>query len=1083
MSQDGLVMEASQPIFGRISMLSKVRPFGSSTDHLFIGTNRFQYFTIAWDPETRKLETVNKFEDASEKQVRDTQSRDLCLVDPSGRYFALELFEGVINFIRIKQPRKGGPTNYMDKPEQIRITELKVRASTFLYTELKQPKIAFLFDKGRDDIRLATYRIVDDKMQISSFDPVKDREDDIGGLDVGANMLIPVPKGDTPTKRYIVRQTAGVAAPKAHLGGVIVIGETKFTYFDDESKATVECLLDEASIYSAWERFNDTQYLLADIFGTLSLLTIVVEQDEVINLHLVKVGKTSPATVMVHMGDGILFVGSHEGDSQLVQLDLTPGNETLKVLQTLENIAPIMDFAVMDMGGRDGETQSNEYSSGQARLVTGSGAFEAGSLRSVRSGVGLGDLGILADMEDIRGVFTLRSNEESKDDILAVSLPIETRIFTFDTDGEIEEVEDLRGLAMNHPTHLLKNLPGGLILQITEVGTTVLGPGPSFTVAHWLPPPGQLITAAAANENFVLLSVNGKTLISLSINQGLKEVAVQGAGDDNQIACIHIPEDIPGVGVVGFWKSGSISILKLTNLEIVHSENLRRRNTASIPRDIAMAQLLPTSLSGPTLFIAMEDGVVLTFTVDTSDFSLSDSKSIVLGMHQARFSILPRKNGLSNIFATCEHPSLIYGAEGRIVYSAVTADDAICVCPFDSEAFPDSIVVATDENVKISQIDTERRTHVSTLPIGATVRRIAYSPHERAFGLGCVKRGIFDGEEIINSTFSLVEDVSFGQLCPPVELNSENGTELIECIVRAQLPTAHGEHEPAERFILGTSFLDEETCAPDIKGRILVFGIDNNRAPYLILSHELKSACRKIAIMDGKILAALNKTLVLYDYLEDTEASAVLTKLATYRTATCPIDLAVHGNIIAVSDLMKSVSLVEYTKGDKGLPDKLEEVARHPLAVWSTAVSHIEDGSYLESDQDGNLIILQRNVDGVTLEDKKRLEVTSEMNLGEMVNRIQKIEVEPTASAMVNPKAFLATVSQVYLPLFLVKAKLDSVLTVKKSRPKVRFTSLLLSSPKPKTYFSASKIAFWERFPVSAEFSSTLTVHSRIMFA
>ena len=43
--------------------------------------------------------------------------------------------------------------------------------------------------------------------------------------------------------------------------------------------------------------------------------------------------------------------------------------------------APILDFAVMDMGGRDGETQTNEYSSGQARLVTGSGGWEEGSLR------------------------------------------------------------------------------------------------------------------------------------------------------------------------------------------------------------------------------------------------------------------------------------------------------------------------------------------------------------------------------------------------------------------------------------------------------------------------------------------------------------------------------------------------------------------------------------------------------------------------------------------------------------------------------------------------------------------------------
>ena len=1005
-------MEASKAIYGHVSMLAKIRPVGATTDHLFIGTIRFQYFTVVWNPQTRQLDTVQSFVDASEKHMRDSQSRDRCLVDPTGQYMVMELFEGVLNLVKIIKPKKGS-SDYLDKPEQVRITELRVRSSTFLHTETKQPKLALLHDNGLGDVRLSTYRIVDEKFQYSSFDPSKNRENDISDLDQGASHLIPVPKGKEEQKRYIVRNTA---AAKAQLGGAIVVGETKMTYLDDESKAVVEYALTEASIFVAWERFDDLHYLLADDYGYLHLLTLVVDGAVVTDMDVRKIGKTSKATVLVNMGEGILFIASHEDDSQVVRIQLGDETHSLEVLQTMDNVAPILDFAVMDMGNREGETQTNEYSSGQARLVTGSGVFEGGSLRSVRSGVGLDDIGILLDMEDVRGVFTLRSSDSVQfNNTLVLSLPIESRVIKFDADAGIEEIENFRGFSFDQRTLLAMNL-NDLILQVTETAASLLGP--CGVAAQWKPPSGQIITTASANGGHVLLSANGTTLVSLDVRQGLKEVAVQNLGNNDQIACIHVPMQISNVGVVGFWKSGSISILNLETLAIIYSEDLRRTNDASIPRNIALTQVLPPALSGPTLFVAMEDGIVLSFNVDKSNYSLSGRKSIVLGTQQAQLQVLPRKEpGLFNVFATCEHPSLIYGSEGRIVYSAVTAESATHVCSFNSEEFPDSIVVATAENIKISQIDSERRTHVRTLPMGETVRRIAYSANERAFGIGCIKRELFKGEEVITGTFRLVEDVMFGEMGKPFVLRDQNGPELIECVIRAELPTEHGDHEPAERFVVGTSYLDDEAAPEDVRGRILVFGVDSQRNPYLVATQVLKGACRRVAILDGKILAALTKTVVMYKYEETTEASASLSKLATYRTSTCPIDLNITGNIIAVSDLMKSMSLVEYIPGKEGLPDKLVEVCRHHQSCWSTAVTHIEGDSYLESDAEGNLLVLRRNVNGVLLEDRKRMDVTSEMNLGEQVNTIRQINVEPSPNAMIIPKAFLATVSFPVYPI------------------------------------------------------------------
>lgn len=143
-----------------------------------------------------------------------------------------------------------------------------------------------------------------------------------------------------------------------------------------------------------------------------------------------------------------------------------------------------------------------------------------------------------------------------------------------------------------------------------------------------------------------------------------------------------------------------------------------------------------------------------------------------------------------------------------------------------------------------------------------------------------------------------------------------------------------------------------------------------------------------------------------------------LERCATYRTSTAPIDLCIHNNQIAIADLMKSVSIITYTPGQGGLDDTLVETGRHFQTAWGTAVAHVGDETWLEADAEGNLMVLRQNVAGVTADDKRRLEVESEIRMGEMVNRIRSFEVEIDSKnpAPVVPKAFMGTVEgSIYL--------------------------------------------------------------------
>ncbi|KAI1176817.1 mono-functional DNA-alkylating methyl methanesulfonate N-term-domain-containing protein [Nemania sp. FL0916] len=1007
-----LVHTSTQYVNGTVAMLQRLRPRDADTDLLFVGTDRFQYFTVRWDSAKGGLDTFEMFYDMDEKHMRDSQSQDKCIVDPTGRFMVVLLWEGVINVLRMHTVK--GKRQNLSWMDQVRISELFIKCASFLHVETGYPKVAFLYQTRTEnpDCHLVSYRLTNDdkNTEVSRFE-TRDQIDRMEIEDPGSALLIPVSKGEEHHKRYLSRNAASA---RAQLGGVIVLGETRILYYDDAAKKKVETALQEASIFVAWTEYDVSHYFVGDDYGNLWLLEMLLDGAVVTGMKMRKIGVISRPNCLVYMGHGTLFVGSHYGDSQVFHVDIDRGE--IELTQTLHNIAPILDLTIMDMGNREGEGQtSNEYSSGQARIVTGSGVHKDGSLRSVRSGVGLDDEGILDSMDNVRSLFSLRSHGATKVDVLVVSSLFETKIFLFGSTEHIKEVDNFKGMILTETTLLVQNLPNDRILQVTPSCVLLIDLESGVAVSTWRPAEGE-ITNISANDEWVLLSVDGRVLVCLQIGQDLIKYEQNDLGDSDQIACIHLPPQYPNIGVVGFWKSGSVSIVDIKTLQSLHGENLRRKeDNASVPRDVVLAQILPADIAGPTLFVSMEDGFVVTFNVSKEDFSLSGRKMVVLGTRHARLQLLPQPGGMYNIFSTSEIPSLIYGSEGRIVYSAVTSDDAICVCPFDAEAFPDCIVVATEKEVKLSRIDNERRTHVKPLPMGETIRRIAYSKSERAFGLGCFHREVKDNEEVIVSSFKLVDEVIFKQLGKAFILDSSPRVEMVEAVIRADLEDSYGNR--AERFIVGTSYLDDGhiiTAHNDKRGRILVLGIDSEREPYLITYRQLKGACRALAVMGDKIVAALAKTVIVYSYTEASTVSAELKRLASYRPATYPIDLVVQGNTIAVADLMKSMSLVEFTPAADGQPAKLTEVSRHYQSFWATALCHIDgdaDGeAWLESDTQGNLVVLRKNTAGVTTEDRRRMEVTSEINLGEMVNKIRKVTVDASDSAIVVPKAFVGTV-------------------------------------------------------------------------
>ena len=184
-------------------MLQKIRPASSRTDHLLVGTDRYTYFTVSWDAKAKQLRTEKSYVDTADKAARDTQTGDRCLVDPTGRFMTLELFEGVVTVIPIlhKGKRKGAPEvdiGNLGDPLPARIPELFVRSSGFLHPRkgsAEKPRLALLYEDNHQKTRLrvrelgyaAGGSISEGSVDLIEVDSIKEE------LELGASHIIPVP--------------------------------------------------------------------------------------------------------------------------------------------------------------------------------------------------------------------------------------------------------------------------------------------------------------------------------------------------------------------------------------------------------------------------------------------------------------------------------------------------------------------------------------------------------------------------------------------------------------------------------------------------------------------------------------------------------------------------------------------------------------------------------------------------------------------------------------------------------------------------------------------------------------------------
>uniref|UniRef100_A0A8C4R1E9 DNA damage-binding protein 1 n=1 Tax=Eptatretus burgeri TaxID=7764 RepID=A0A8C4R1E9_EPTBU len=823
-------------MYGKVAVMELFRPQGEAKDLLFILTAKYNACILEYKQDGDKVDIVTRAHGNVQDRIgRPSETGIIGIIDPECRMIGLRLYDGLFKVIPLDRD------NRELKAFNIRLEELIVIDVKFLYG-CQVPTICFVYQdpQGR---HVKTHEV---SLRDKEFNKGPWKQDNV---ESEACMVIAVPQP---------------------LGGALIIGQESITYHNGDKYLAIAPPVIKQSMVVCQNRVdgNGSRYLLGDMEGRLFML--LLEKEELMDgsmavkdLRVELLGETSIAECITYLDNGVVFIGSRLGDSQLVKLNVDSNDQGsyVTVMETFTNLGPIVDMCVVDL-----ERQ------GQGQLVTCSGAFKEGSLRIIRNGIGIHEHASI-DLPGIKGLWPLRSDPNSKqDNMLVLSFVGQTRVLML-TGEEVEETE-LAGFASDKQTFYCGNVAHNQLIQITSASIRLVRQSSKALVSEWKEVNGKNISVASCNLRQVVCAV-GRLLYYLEIKpQQLQKISVTEM--EHEVACLDISPLAEGgsqgeLCAVGLWTDISARVLRLPNFEPLHKEML---GGEIIPRSI----LITTFEGSPYLLCALGDGALFYFTLNVDTGFLSDRKKVTLGTQP---TVLRTFKSLSttNVFACSDRPTVIYSSNHKLVFSNVNLKEVNYMCPLNSEGYPDSLALANNSTLTIGTIDEIQKLHIRTVPLGESPKRICYQEQSQCFGvLSCRAELMEQGEGFAllrpsASTQALSTSVSSSKLFSSSSTQHEGSygdeVEVHSLLVIDQhtfevlhahqfLPSEYTlsivscklGKDPTTYFVVGTAMVYPDEAEPK-QGRKL----------QTVAEKEVKGAVYSMVEFNNKLLASINSTV------------------------------------------------------------------------------------------------------------------------------------------------------------------------------------------------------------------------------
>ncbi|XP_071974589.1 DNA damage-binding protein 1 [Engystomops pustulosus] len=949
-------------MYGKIAVMELFRPKGESKDLLFVLTAKYNACILEYKQTGDSIDIITRAHGNVQDRIgRPSETGIIGIIDPDCRMIGLRLYDGLFKVIPLERDNKEL------KAFNIRLEELHVIDVKFLYS-CQAPTICFVYQdpQGR---HVKTYEV---SLREKEFSKGPWKQENV---EAEASMVIAVPEP---------------------FGGAIIIGQESITYHNGEKYLAIAPPIIKQSTIVCHNRVdvNGSRYLLGDMEGRLFMLLLEKEEqmDGSVTLKDLRVellGETSIAECLTYLDNGVVFVGSRLGDSQLVKLtaDSNEQGSYVVAMETFTNLGPIVDMCVVDL-----ERQ------GQGQLVTCSGAFKEGSLRIIRNGIGIHEHASI-DLPGIKGLWPLRvAASRETDDTLVLSFVGQTRVLTLS--GEEVEETDLAGFVDDQQTFFCGNVAHQQLIQITSASVRLVSQDPQSLVSEWKEPQGRKVSVCSCNSRQILLAV-GRVLYYLEIHPGeLKQMSCTEM--EHEVACLDVTplggsDAMSTLCAIGLWTDISARILSLPGFQLLHKEML---GGEIIPRSILMTSFENSHY----LLCALGDGALFYFSLNTETGLLSDRKKVTLGTQPTVLRTF-RSLSTTNVFACSDRPTVIYSSNHKLVFSNVNLKEVNYMCPLNSEGYPDSLALANNSTLTIGTIDEIQKLHIRTVPLYESPRKICYQEVSQCFGVLSSRTEVQDasggssplrpsastqalsssvsssklfsgstsphetsfGEEIEVHNLLIIDQHTFEVLHTHQFLQNEYTLSLVSCKLGK---------DPSTYFIVGTAMVYPDEAEPK-QGRIVVFQYSDGKLQ-TVAEKEVKGAVYSMVEFNGKLLASINSTVRLYEWTAEKE---LRTECNHYNNIMA-LYLKTKGDFILVGDLMRSVLLLAY----KPMEGNFEEIARDFNPNWMSAVEILDDDNFLGAENAFNLFVCQKDSAATTDEERQHLQEVGLFHLGEFVN-------------------------------------------------------------------------------------------------
>ncbi|XP_059618303.1 DNA damage-binding protein 1 [Phlebotomus argentipes] len=954
-------------IYGKIAVMKLYRPANETKDLIFILTCRYDAMILECRTSGNgELEILTKAHgNVADRVGKPAETGILAVIDPKARVIGMRLYEGLFKIIPLDKE-----TNEL-KATSIRLEDMHVQDLEFLYGCTNPTLIVIHQDLNGRHIK--THEI---NLRDKEFMKVAWKQENV---ETEASMLIPVP---TP------------------LGGAIVIGQESIVYHDGNNYVAVAPPIIKQSTINCYCRVDSKglRYLLGNMMGNLFMLFLETEENAKKNLYVkdLKVdllGEISIPECITYLDNGVLFIGSRHGDSQLVKLNTVADENGAYVvpMETFTNLGPITDICIVDL-----ERQ------GQGQMITCSGSFKEGSLRIIRNGIGIQEHACI-DLPGIKGLWALKVgiDDNPYDNTLVLAFVGHTRVLTL-TGEEVEETE-IHGFLSDQQTFYCGNVAFGQIIQVTPVTARLVQAHSRTLLSEWKPPGDRRIGVVACNY-CQLVCASACDVYYIEVCEGALVQKAQ-VTLDYEVACLDISpleerQTRADLIAVGLWTDISACVFKLPNLELLHTEKL---GGEIIPRSILM-----TAFEGYTyLLCALGDGSMFYFALSTSTGALSEKKKVTLGTQPTILKTF-RSLSTTNVFACSDRPTVIYSSNHKLVFSNVNLKEVNHMCSLNAEAYPDSLALATKNSVILGTIDEIQKLHIRTVPLGETPRRIAYQEASQTFGVITLRMDIQDSSGLIPSrpsastqTQNVTSSNNVGSLLKPgagasgsnaefgqeVEIHNllvidQNTFEVLHAHQFTQseyamsLMSAKLGNDPNTYYVVGTAIVNAEEPEPKI-GRIIIYHYAEGKMT-IVAEKEVKGACYSLVEFNGKVLASINATVRLFEWTSDKD----LRLECSHFNNIIALYLKTKGDFILVGDLMRSLTLLQY----KQMEGSFEEIARDFEPNWMTAIEILDDDTFLGAENNNNLFVCQKDSAATTDEERQQMPEVALFHLGDMIN-------------------------------------------------------------------------------------------------